>query len=167
MAKPHELERSAFQLEASASVADSMLESVREVLAAQRSELRRLRLAAESSAVSSVRSNDVLEFITMDDELMADLDAVVNMDESALLDAMAAADERRGQASGLEAAAERALEVVYRSVLDMMRVGGTASVGDVVGGRADVYRVLTAAVDTVVATLQPDPPVKELAIGAR
>jgi uncharacterized protein (DUF1778 family) len=167
MAKLHELERTTFQLEASASEAESMLESVREVLAAQRSELQRLRLTPESSTVSSATANDILEFITMDDELMADLDAVVNMDEAALLDAMAAADERRGQASGLEAAAERALEVVYRSLIDMMRVGESSSVGDVVGGRADVYRVLTAAVDTVVATLRPDPPVDELAIGAR
>ena len=94
-------------------------------------------------------------------------DAVVNMDQAALLDAMAAADERRGQARGLEAAAERALEVVYRSLIDMMRFGESSSVGDVVGGRADVYRVLTAAVDTVVATLRPDPPIEELAIGAR
>ena len=167
MAKLHELERSAFQLEASASEAESMLESVREVLAAQRSELQRLRLASESCAVSSVTANDVLEFITMDDELMADLDAVVNMDEAALRDAMATADERRGQASGLEAAAERALEVVYRSLLEMMRVGETSYVGDVVGGRADVYRVLTAAVDTVVATLRPGPPVEELVTGVR
>jgi uncharacterized protein (DUF1778 family) len=167
MAKLHELERTTFQLEASASEAESMLESVREVLAAQRSELQRLRLTPESSTVSSATANDILEFITMDDELMADLDAVVNMDEAALLDAMAAADERRGQASGLEAAAERALEVVYRSLIDMMRVGESSSVGDVVGGRADVYRVLTAAVDTVVATRRPDPPVDELAIVAR
>jgi hypothetical protein len=116
----------------------------------------------------NVTATEVLEFITVDDELMADLDAIVSMNEERLRSAMAAADRHRDGAFGVEAAAERALEAVYRSILDAMHAAGTSSASDGIGGRADVYRVLTAAVDAVLSPARTGPqPIEELAIGAR
>ena len=68
------------------------------------------------------------------------------------LGTMAAAGRRRAVAHGLETVAERALEVTYGSILEAMRDRGTISADDIVGGRADVYRVLTTAIGTVVAS---------------
>jgi hypothetical protein len=168
MANLRELERTASRLEASASQAASMLDAVHELLAVHRSELHRWRQTVELYRASPVTATQVLEFITVDDELMADLDAIVSMNKEELRAAMAAADRRRDVAFGVEAAAERALGAVYRSLLDEMHVAGSSSVGEVVGGRADVYRVLTTAVDAVLTPAQTGPlPIEELATGAR
>lgn len=152
----HELEGMASDIATPATEAEMLFESIRIGLAAQGTEPQP-RQVAEPPVGRPVNADDVIEFITVDDEIMADLDAVATMSEDGLLAVMAVADQRRAGACGLEAVAERTLEVTYGSILEAMRDRGTPRVGDIVGGRADVYRVLTAAIDSVVATASGSP----------
>jgi hypothetical protein len=94
---------------------------------------------------------EILDFIALDDELMADLDAVVETDAATLAANVAARDrlaDRAGGVEALEALADLTIARAMRAILAEMWREGTPMARDVVPAPGDVYNhVVTAAAE--------------------
>lgn len=89
---------------------------------------------------------EILDFVALDDELMANLDSVIEMDAAALATTVAARDRMADRASGIEALAERTIARALRAILAEMRGQGTPIARNIVSAPGDVYNhVVTAA----------------------
>ena len=147
-----ELERAIRSIEESVARLEVLEAELGSAIAAQRSAARRLRELA-GTARAPIAAGEIVEAVALDDELMTDLDALVEMDTADL--ASAVRDRPRASSGDVDGAADRAVLRTYQAVLADMERQGVRSARAIVPARHDVYRYLLAAADQVAMQEQP------------